>query len=98
MPYILEKAADHDGIIRWLLQRDFLKVVLANRLETQMDHLQCIRLKHVKTICTMWLTGLTRVQRSAWPMRKMNNTTETADAHGPAMTCNGLRVDDDLHG
>ena len=96
--YMLERAADHDGTIRWLLQRNFLKVVVADRLEPHMDHLQRMRLMHVKTICKMWLTGLTRVQRSAWPTNETTCTAETVDAHGPATTCSGLRVDDDLHG
>ncbi len=96
--YMLERAADHYGSIRWLPPLNFLKVVLVDRLEPHTDHLQRIRLMHVKTICKMWLTGLTRVQRSAWPKEKTTNTAQTADTHGPAMACNGLRVDDDLHG
>ena len=93
--YMPERAADHDGTIKWLLQQNFSKVVLADRLEPHMDHLQCIRLMHVKTICKICLTGLTRVQRSAWPTQKTTHTAETADAHG--LTCKDLRVDDDLH-
>ena len=68
--YMLERAVDHDGTIRWLLRWNFSKVVLADRPEPHMDHLQYIRLIHVKTICKAWLTGLTRVERFAWPMRQ----------------------------
>ena len=46
----------------------------------------------------MWLTGPTRAQQSAWPMHKMTHAAETADVHGPVTTCNGLLVDEDLHG
>ncbi len=35
---------------------------------------------------------------ATWPTNKSTYTAETADVHGQAMTCNGFRVDDDLHG
>ena len=50
VPHMLVRAADCDGTIRWLLRRNFPKVVLVDRLPAQMGHLQRTRLMHAKLI------------------------------------------------
>ena len=60
VPHMLIWPSDHDGTTRCLICYNFSKFVLADR-RAHFNHLQCIRLMHVKMICKMWLTGLTRV-------------------------------------
>ncbi len=50
MPHTLEKAAEHNGTIRWPLRHNFSKVVLAAHQQAQMDHQQRM---HAKMICSV---------------------------------------------
>ncbi len=49
--YMLVRAADHYGTIRWPLHHNFSKLVVADHRQSQMDHQQCAGLVHTKTIC-----------------------------------------------
>ncbi len=49
VPYMLEKAAKHNGTIRWPLSHNFSKVVLVDHQLAQMDHQRRV---HAKTICS----------------------------------------------
>ncbi len=53
VPHILIWPSDHDGAINWLICHNFSNVVLADRLQPHMDHLQCIRLMHARMISKM---------------------------------------------
>ena len=64
----LDKAAEHNGTIRWPLLHNLSKVVLAGHRQAQMDHQQCVELVHAKTIC----------MTKTWDMVRRTNTCETA--------------------
>ena len=49
VPYMLEKAADRYGTIRWPLRHNFSKVVLADHQQAQMDNQRRV---HEKAICS----------------------------------------------
>ncbi len=50
VPHMLVRAADGDGTLRWPLRRNFSNVVLVDRLQAHMSHLQRKRLTHAKII------------------------------------------------
>ena len=61
--------------------------------DRRMDHLQRVRLMHVKAICMMWYTELTRAKQSMWPAHSAILRAEMINAYNLAM-CSVSRVND----